>query len=513
MTSAYYPYEGGKIKVSCWVKYENIKSDDLNTWNKGALIVDFYTADKRNIIHKEWKYHDGPGGFEGTCDWRYVEKVINVPRRDTGVAFLRVWATLFCCTGTLWVDDLKIERIPEAGKDDTPPERWIGMISEKKTLLTERVKELESRIEEVKGKGGDTLSALAVLTTCKVFLKYVDDDIAAGKAGQLGKNEIGDLMAKGVKTLNYEPGNEAFFRVFYQYIPGGPFALAYGEMVKCLDLCEAAVKELGGQDGARVAAPLDDTQEGLVIKDGSFVNKSGAPVFLIGFCFFDEGRVDKGWREGLGANCNGSYWGGSIKKQFYEDEVETPLSMQTNRMVETLKKHPGVAADFLFMLWNQNCIPQWMLKLDPSIEAKGNHFNGSDPDHPFIRTYDTLIHASVARALAPYNGTTVPMIMYNLHNEPRFNSFTSHTKAKFIPWLRKAYGGDLAKLNRLYKKSYADFSEVEKSTTGTPAQRYDWFRFNHERITDMFMNIRAATKENDPKAVVHIKLMSNYWDV
>ncbi len=509
MTEGFFPYDGGKIKLSYWVKCEDIRSAGINTWDLGNLVVDYYTADKRNIVHKDWKYHDSGKGMEGTSDWERVEKTFDIPKRDTGVAFLRVWVDLYNCTGTMWVDDIKIERVPEKPKDTATPEQQLSRVNAKKALLEQRVWELEGLLSEAKGRNVE--SETAALATCKTFLKYVSDDIAAGKAGPLGDNEIKDLMAKGLKKLDYSPKNESFFRVYYQYIEGGGFRLADEEMAKCLEISEAALKSPKGPASAK-AASFEDSQEGLSIKNGAFVNKDGRPVFLMGFCF-DGGKVDDALRKGLGCNFSGGYWGGTIKSQFYEDEAETPIPMQIDRMLDTLKKRPGMTADFLFMVWRNDGIPQWMLKKDPAIKAPGNHFNGSDPDHPFVAKYDALIYPAVAKALAPHNGTTVPMIMYNLHNEPGFNSYTAHSKAKFAAWLKKAYNGDIAKLNRLYGKQYKDFSEAERDLKGSPAQRYDWFRFNHERTAEMFARERKLVKDNDPKAVCHIKLMPNYWDI
>jgi len=508
ISERYFPYDGGRVKLSYWVKCEGIKSADVNPWDLGNLTVDYYDSSKGNIVYKGWKYHDNGKGMEGSSDWELVEKTLDIPKRETGVAFLRVWIDLYNCSGTMWVDDIKIERVQEKPKPAVSQEEWLSKISGKKGRLEAQVWELEGLLSSMDGR--DAMNARVALTTCKVFLKYLPDDVAGGQAGRVGESEVDELVAKGRKSLPYDPKNEAFLRVYYQYVEGGGFALADSELDACLKLLGDAIASL--KERRPQATAPDDSQAGLSVKDGSFVNKDGRPVFLMGFSF-DGGKIDPSFREGLGCNFCGGFWGGALSRQFFKDDVEAMIPWQTDRMIDDMKRHPGMAADFLFMLWRPESVPAWMLAKDRSIEAKGNHFNGSDPDHPFIAKYEAQVYPSVAKALAPHNGTTVPMILYNLHNEPGFNSYGKFSKEKLSAWLRVQYGGDIGKLNRLYGTSCKDFSEVQKNEKGPLAQRYDWFRFNHERIAAMFVEERRLVKGSDPKALCHIKLMPNYWDI
>lgn len=91
---------GHKVKLSAWVKGENIKSGDAS-WKLGSVGLSFQTAGGK------WQ-HGSIAAVTGTFDWRKLEGMVNVPAEATALT-LRLG--LNGATGTMWIDDVALELV------------------------------------------------------------------------------------------------------------------------------------------------------------------------------------------------------------------------------------------------------------------------------------------------------------------------------------------------------------------------------------------------------------------
>lgn len=504
LVSALIPYDGGPLRIQCRARAEEVVSRDVESWERAMVIVDYFNRDQAHIQYQGWQYHDSFGYLVGTSDWTDLEKTVDIPARETGVAYLRIELCLFNAKGSFRVENLTVSR---------PAAPAALMLADAPGVggLAAETGRLQALIARAEAKGLDCREARVSLAVGKRFQVFIQDDLAAGAAGPPAPGEGQALLAQGRRVLAAKPPDPVFLRIHHQFVD--PAALAGRESADAMSVCQGASRELQARVDAPDARPAwSDGPEGLRISGGAFLNKAGTPVFLFGFNF-DGGSVDAAVREALGANTPGELFGGAMAGNYLDPARESPIAAQTESMARKLREHPGVPADFLFQLWQPASIPGWLQAWSPSPLAQGNHFSALDPDNPRALDLDARIFRQAAKALAPFNGTSVPLVLYDLHNEPRFQSFSALSLERFRQWLKGQYQGDLGRLNRLYGTAYADFAQVQRVPDGTPAQRYDWLSFNQERVTELFMGERTAILAQDPRAAIHLKLMPTYWEV
>lgn len=91
---------GCKVRLSAWVKGDKITRGDPS-WKTGIVGLSYQQADGKWI-------HPSVEALEGTFDWRKVEGVIEIPPDATGL-MLRLG--LNGATGTMWIDDVRMDRV------------------------------------------------------------------------------------------------------------------------------------------------------------------------------------------------------------------------------------------------------------------------------------------------------------------------------------------------------------------------------------------------------------------
>jgi hypothetical protein len=507
------PYAGGPLRLTCRLKADGIISRDVDSWERGMIIVEYFDENKHNITYQGWSYNDSFGFLIGSCPWMDFQKTVDIPFKGTGVKYLQIDLCLYNAKGSLLVEGLSLNRLPSTGME-TPASVLPARVRARMDTYNDLVSRLGSLVATAEAKGIECRDARVSLTMGKCFQPYIDDDIAAAQAGPPAADEIQKIMAKGQLVLKGFPQNAEFLRINHQYVDPDPIHLAEREVEDGIRVCQAAIRELEARlSTGAPRQPAPSAQEAVLrVSDGEFRNPAGTPVFLFGFNF-DSGTIDPKVRQALSANTCGGFFGGGMAGNYLDRTKEAPIPAQTDFMIKAMNDHPGMAADFLFLIWQDSNIPQWMKTWKDSATATGNHFSIIDPDNPASLRIDEQIYRQAATALAPHNGTTVPLVLYDLANEPGFTSLSPLTLQKFHQWLRVQYSQNLPALNQAYGKAYKDFESVPRDLQGAPAQRYDWLAFNQERVTSLFMNERKAIKSADPKSAVYIKLMPNYWEV
>ena len=98
--SAEVPNNAKTIEFSGLLKAEDI-TQGKNEWNKGSFIVELTKDGTTKTIEDQTI-----GSLNGTTDWTYFKKTINIPE---GTTKYRVMLALSNCTGTLLTDEIKVE--------------------------------------------------------------------------------------------------------------------------------------------------------------------------------------------------------------------------------------------------------------------------------------------------------------------------------------------------------------------------------------------------------------------
>ncbi|SIT11623.1 beta-galactosidase [Zobellia uliginosa] len=208
----------------------------------------------------------------------------------------------------------------------------------------------------------------------------------------------------------------------------------------------------------------------------------------------------------------------------------TPLLLNEDRTfnqrtLNRIVRHPDTKAGYL-LLWNTN-IPEWIEKQEPEVTKGVNTFMGFDIDNPLMREVWGSIMQKTGEVT---KGRKAVQLGYILANEPHWlseegnwayklgemNELSSYTLDKFKSWLIKKYNNDLAQLNKNWKTEFETFKDIsfvfplKKETKGSPF-RYDWDRFNMDRVTEWFSFLQTELHKTNPKGDTHIKLISHFF--
>lgn len=181
-------------------------------------------------------------------------------------------------------------------------------------------------------------------------------------------------------------------------------------------------------------------------------------------------------------------------------------------------------------------ISSWMEALYPELSTGGRLFTDYDIDHPAVREYWDILFSIIS---PPQIGQARNGMGYLLANEPHWHTaakawdtevsalasasanwdtgeVSEYTFEKFRTWLSETHGGDISRLNSLWKTSFASFDAVtmtvpvDNNLLGG-AQWYDWMKFNQDRVTEWFTYLITNIREYDPDAMCNIKVMPNLW--
>jgi hypothetical protein len=123
-------YKGKTVKMSCYIKSENVKS-----WAGLWMRVDYYTAGVLAFDNMENR------PIKGTTDWTKYEVVLFVPNDATSISY----GVLLDKTGQVWFKDVMLEVV-----SDTVPETGSNKGREKKEISFERrTKDIANQIKRI----------------------------------------------------------------------------------------------------------------------------------------------------------------------------------------------------------------------------------------------------------------------------------------------------------------------------------------------------------------------------
>ncbi|MEP4079546.1 alpha-amylase family protein [Haloferula sp.] len=256
---------------------------------------------------------------------------------------------------------------------------------------------------------------------------------------------------------------------------------------------------------------------------------NGKPIFLYDYFSKSVGRPltdTRVYNDHLGAIFHG---GENLYPVDHDRAINSFLLKEDGTWDDgLLKEITGISdTNVGFLLFWNGGIPDWVLKKEPEANRGRGLFTGFDIDNPLVRE----VWGKIARKSGELTqGKKVTQLGYILSNEPHWyaekgywtqrfkemNSLSSYTDAKFKAWLKDAYGGDIAKLNENWGKSFKDFESVTYPFPLPPALRgkplwYDFCRFNMDRGTEWFTYIQSELKRGNPEADTSIKLQPNLF--
>ncbi|MCF6177193.1 MAG: protein O-GlcNAcase [Victivallaceae bacterium] len=153
---------GAKINVSVWVKLDAVKTG-AKAYYKARLGYFCYDKDKKII----------PGGAksfytkDGTVNWENIKRTITCP---AGTKFLKIYAELKVCTGTLYIDDLSITALGDASSPvkttSIPVKHQMPKLTSEKLSDMDKIM-LADMAAKFQGNG-------KIIFSCESFEKYRD---------------------------------------------------------------------------------------------------------------------------------------------------------------------------------------------------------------------------------------------------------------------------------------------------------------------------------------------------
>ncbi|NIJ44846.1 beta-galactosidase [Wenyingzhuangia heitensis] len=292
------------------------------------------------------------------------------------------------------------------------------------------------------------------------------------------------------------------------------------ERQKVIEILDTGINNLTMVlDGTIVRRPVAKVDwENIVVEKDQFTS-NGKPVFLYDYFSKSMGNPtsDKNlYNDHLG---NIDHIGGFTPNLLKEDRTFN------QNILNKVKNHPDTKAGYL-LLWNTS-FPKWIQKKDPEVTKGRNTFMGFDIDNPLMHEVWSDV---IQKAGEVTKGKKVVQLGYILANEPHWlsekgnwafklgemNEFSSYTLTKFKKWLAVNYQNNITELNKNWKTSFSSFDTVKfefplrKDTKGTPL-RYDWDRFNMDRVVEWFAFLQTELHKTNPKGDTHIKLITHFF--
>lgn len=292
------------------------------------------------------------------------------------------------------------------------------------------------------------------------------------------------------------------------------------ERQKVIEILNKGISDLTMvMNGTIVRRPVAKVNwENIKVEKDQFTS-NGKPVFLYDYFSKSMGNPTSDsniYNDHLG---NIDRLGGFTPNLLKEDRtfVQNPINEAIN--------HPDTKAGYL-LLWNSS-IPQWVKKQDPEVTKGRNTFMGFDIDNPLMHEVWGKV---IQKAGEVTKGKKVVQLGYVLANEPHWfsekgnwafklgemNELSIYTLAKFNNWLSIKYKNNITELNKNWKTEFKSFNDItfifplKKETKGTPL-RYDWDRFNMDRVVEWFTFLQTELHKTNPKGDTHIKLITHFF--
>lgn len=371
-----------------------------------------------------------------------------------------------------------------------------------------KVEKLEALMEKAQAKSIDVTREETTLWFANEFLKFANWDEAH-------KEEVEKLFGY------YAPLSEDKKKLSED--------LPDFERTKVIEILDNSINDLqqliAGERTRRPVAKVD--WENIEVAKDMFLSH-GKPVFLYDYFSKTVGKqlTNKSiYNDHLGAIHHGG-------QRLYETNMDRAINPYVlnedgtfNEKIELITEIPDTNVGFM-ILWNMG-MPGWVHKQAPELEKGRSLFTGFDIDNPTARKVWSDV---IQKAGALTKGKKVTQMGYILSNEPhwysekkhwtaRFNEMTelsSHTISKLKKWLEVKYKGNIKELNKNWKTSFKNFTDVEieipidKAKRGTPIW-YDWCRYNMDRSIDWFTFLQGELHKTNPEADTSIKIMPNMF--
>ncbi len=246
---------------------------------------------------------------------------------------------------------------------------------------------------------------------------------------------------------------------------------------------------------------------------------NGKPVFLYDYFSKSQGNSTSNSRIYNDHLGNIDHVGGLTPNFLKEDGTFS------QRTLDRINNHPDTKIGYT-LLWNTS-VPKWIKKQEPEVTKGRCTFIGFDIDNPLIHEVWSDI---MQKAGELTKGKKTVGLGYILANEPHWfseqgswaykqgemNSLSSYTLNKFKKWLDIKYKHNIEELNKNWNTSFTSFKDitfvfpVRKNTKGTPF-RYDWDRFNMDRVVAWFSFLQTELHKTNPKGDTHIKLQPHFF--
>ena len=111
-----------------------------------------------------------------------------------------------------------------------------------------------------------------------------------------------------------------------------------------------------------------------------------------------------------------------------------------------------------------------------------------------------------------YAENDVPVLMFELFNEPAYVGISSDHQAEFAEWLRKRYGA-LEDLNRVWRGDFSDWSTAARFTGETgevEGRALDYDEYLAGRFAELVRDGANTAREALPEALIGVQTMSGY---
>ena len=377
------------------------------------------------------------------------------------------------------------------------------------TEANKKIETLTALMARAKSKNIDVTREETVIWFSKEFLKFANWDESHPNSVEYMFEQYGPYRGQGADYASMLPD---FQRTKVNIILD--------------EAIETLTAEIDGRIKRRPVAKVD--WENIDVKEDMLVS-NGKPVFLYDYFSKSVGRplTDTDvYNDHLGA----IYHGGQRLYDVNKDRAVNSYLLNEDgtfdqERLSYVTEIPDTNVGFL-ILWNMG-IPDWILKKEPEADKGRSLFTGYDIDNPLVRD----VWGKIIRKTGELTkGKKVTQLGYILSNEPHWysekghwshqfkemNSISSYTEAKFEAWLDEKYEGDIERLNKNWKTSFADFDAVkidipiDRKLRGTPIW-YDWCRYNMDRSIDWFTYLQGELRETNPEADTHIKIMPNMF--
>ncbi|WP_299184043.1 beta-galactosidase [uncultured Aquimarina sp.] len=359
-------------------------------------------------------------------------------------------------------------------------------------IAKKKIIELKNIVKNLEKKNIETSKEELAITTAEIFLEFADWD-------EKNKEE----NARIYKT-------EHFYIKDAEKMAENLAEFERKEVILLLDETIASATKLVNDDYQRIPYVRPDWSK-LQIVDNRILN-GDKPVFL----------SDYTWRPRT-KKLN-TYFGDL--NNFYIDPIQLKnrIGKLNADVKDKILNNRSDNAGFVFIGHNA---PEWAANAygESFNKIKGKPFTRYDIDNPGAREMLSTFFKSIVPHLA---GTKYTQLGYMLSNEPRWANYTNekesvyfradvsnYTIEKFKKWLEKKHG-TIKTLNALWNASFKDFNDIDAalpvdlSERGT-AKWFDWTTFNHERVTEWFVFMKAEIRKYDPNAKVHLKIMPSIF--